>query len=335
MELRSIGSLSVSAVGLGCNQLATAACPSPTAERVVGEALEAGITFFDTSDEYGRDYLDVASDAGWGASEEVLGRALQAHRDQVTIATKFGPPGPLDSPNLGEWKWLPRSEAGARGIRLAVEESLRRLQTDRIDLYQLHFPDFRFGLDETLGTLDDLVRAGKVREIGSANFDGALLKEADATARAGGHRPFASSQNELNILRRAALDAVLPACEELGLSFIPYFPLASGILTGKYRRGEPPPAGSRMADQLDDATRRRLLTERQFNRVEALEAYAADHGRSLIELAFAWLLGRPAVATVIAGASKPGQPAANAQASTWRLSAAEIAEVATLVAAAG
>jgi aryl-alcohol dehydrogenase-like predicted oxidoreductase len=331
MEHRRVGGLSVSVVGLGCNQLGTAACDEAVAEGVVHEALDAGITYFDTSDEYGRDYADPSNAGGWGRSEEILGRTLRDHRDEVVIATKFGPFGPFGDPTVGDLVYAERSEAGARGIGIAVEESLRRLQTDRIDLYQLHFPDHRFPIEETLGALDELVRAGKVREIGTSNFSGDELRAAHVAASSHGFRPFASMQGHLNLLRRAALDDVLPVCDELGVAFIPYFPLASGVLTGKYRRGMPPPAGTRLVDQFDDATRARLLSDRLYTRLEALEAYAKDHGRTLLELALGWLLGLPSVATVIAGAAKPGQAAANAQAGDWRLSPEQVAEVTEIV----
>lgn len=324
----------MSVVGLGCNQLGTAACDAPTAERVVRQAFDAGINLFDTSDEYGRDYANPSNSEGWGRSEEILGRALRGVRDDVVIATKFGPFGPLEHPGLGDLMGQPRSEAGRRGIVIAVEESLRRLGTDRIDLYQLHFPDPRFPIDETLAALDALVAAGKVREIGTSNFSGAELRAAHHVAHEQALRPFASMQGELNLMRRAALDDVMPACEELGVAFIPYFPLASGVLTGKYHRGEAPPPGARLADQVDDALRARLLSERTFARLDALSAFADDHGHSLLELAFAWLLGHPAVASVIAGASKPGQPKANAAAAGWKLSREEVEQVTRAVEAA-
>jgi aryl-alcohol dehydrogenase-like predicted oxidoreductase len=306
-----------------------------TAERVVAEAFEAGITFFDTSDEYGRDYANPSDVTGWGRSEEILGRALRPHRDDVVIATKFGPVGPVANPMVGDLSRGERSEAGARGISIAVEESLTRLQTDRLDLYQLHFPDPRFPIEETLGALGELVGAGKVREIGTANFSGQQLRDADEVARRHGFRPFATTQSELNVLRRNALAEVMPACEELGIGFIPYYPLASGVLSGKYRRGDDPPAGTRMADQVDAATRARILSDRLFARLEALQDYAASHGRTALELAFGWLLGWPAVPTVIAGAAKPGQASANAQAGDWQLTPDQVAEVTDLLAELG
>jgi aryl-alcohol dehydrogenase-like predicted oxidoreductase len=335
MDQRRIGDISVSVVGLGCNQLGTAACEAATGGQVVHEALEAGITYFDTSDEYGRDYANPNSDAGWGRSEEVLGQALRHHRDSVVIATKFGPFGPLGDPHTPQYINDERSHASAAGITIAVEESLRRLNTDRIDLYQLHFSDPRFEVSETLGALDALVKAGKVREIGTSNFTGPQLRNAHEVAVELGLRPFASNQGQLNIIRRAELDDSMPVCDELNLAFIPYYPLASGVLTGKYRRGAQPAAGTRLADQVDDSTRARMLSDRLFTRLEALEGYATARGHSLLELAFAWLLGLPAVPSVIAGAARPGQAAANAKAAQWRLTPAEVAEVTALAASAG
>lgn len=333
MEQRPLGVLSVSVVGLGCNQLGTAACDDVTGERIVREAFDAGINFFDTSDEYGRDYANPADLSGWGRSELVLGRAVRDVRDQVVLATKFGPYGPMDLAAVG--KLEPRSRADARGVRLAVEECLGRLGTDRIDLFQLHAPDPGVPLEETFGALDDLVAEGKVIEVGCANFDAAGLTAAAELATAGGHRPFASTQSALNLLSRRALDDVVPACERLGMAFIPYFPLASGVLTGKYRRGEPAAPGTRIADQLSDDLQQRMLSEKAFDRVDALGTWARDHGHTLLELAFAWLFGQPSVATVIAGAAKPGQAASNAAAAGWVLTPAEVAEVTAVVAAVG
>jgi aryl-alcohol dehydrogenase-like predicted oxidoreductase len=335
MDTRQLGELQVSVVGLGCNQLGTKACDDATAERIVLEALDAGITFFDTSDEYGRDYADPTNDDGWGRSEMVLGRALSRHRDDVVIASKFGPFRSMDNPARGDLVDEERSEAGLRGLTIAVEESLRRLGTDYIDLYQLHFFDPRFPIEETLGGLDELVRAGKVREIGTCNFSGNQLRASQEAAERRSLRPFASMQAQLNVLRRGALDDVLPVCDELALAFIPYYPLASGVLTGKYRKGMPPPVGARLTEQVDDDTRAKILSDRTFARVEALEAYAQDHGRSLLELAFGWLLGLPSVATVIAGASKPGQASANSLAGDWRLTPQQVDEVTQIAAEAG
>ena len=310
MEQRRIGSLHASVVGLGCNQFGTKSCDEDTSTQVIGEALDAGITYFDTADEYGAAYFDPDDPSGWGRSEEILGAALRSRRDEVVIATKFGvhPHGDAE-----------RGGASARWARRAVEDSLRRLGTDRIDLYQLHFPDPSVPVDETLAALDELVTAGKVREIGCCNFSAAQLEEAADVAVAAGHHPFVSLQSALNLFQRGALDDVLPACERLGVAFIPYYPLASGMLTGKYRRGEPIPDNTRLSEQVTEDARARLFSDRTFARLEALEAFAQARGHTLLELAFAWLLAQPSVATVIAGAAKPGQAAANAGAAGWHL----------------
>jgi aryl-alcohol dehydrogenase-like predicted oxidoreductase len=311
-------------VGLGCNQFGTKACDEPTSRRIVDEAIESGIDYFDTADEYGSNYFDPTDPEGWGRSEEILGRALAGRRDDVVIASKFGA-----RPHGGDEG---RGGNRARWARQAVEESLRRLDTDRIDLYQVHFPDAAVPIEETLGALDELVRAGKVREIGCCNFSGAMLRAAAGAADRFGHRRFASAQNALNLFSRGALDDVLPACADLGMAFVPYYPLASGMLTGKYRRGAPPPTGTRLTDQVDDATRGRVFSERAYARLEALERYSVERGHTLLELAFAWLLAQPTLATVIAGAARPGQAAANAAASGWRLTADEATEATRIVA---
>ena len=322
MEHRSIGRLSVSVIGLGCNQLGTAFCDESLSARIVNEALDAGITYFDTADEYGSNYADPDDPGGWGRSEEYLGRALRSRRDEVVIGSKFGvhPHGDAE-----------RGGASRRWATLAVEASLRRLGTDRIDLYQLHFPDPDVPIEETLGALDELVAQGKVREIGCSNLSAGALDEAAAAAARMGVRPFASTQGPLNLLQRATLDDVVPACERLGMTFIPYYPLASGMLTGKYRRGRDLPEGTRLSDQVTEEARRRIFTDRTFDRLEALEAYAAESGHTLLQLAFSWLLGHPNVATVIAGAAKPGQASANAAASEWRLTPEQVAEITKVV----
>jgi aryl-alcohol dehydrogenase-like predicted oxidoreductase len=335
MEQRTIGSLSVSVVGLGCNQLGTKACDDRTSLDVVGAALDQGITLFDTSDEYGRDYTDASSLEGWGRSEELLGQAVRSRRDEVVIASKFGPVGPVGADGLDATgvDHL-RSRASAEGVRTAVEESLARLGTDRIDLYQLHFPDPRTPIEETLAVLDELVKEGKVREIGCANFDGAALRAAADAADGLGVGRFASVQDQYNLFARRALDDTLPDCDELGVAFLPYYPLASGVLTGKYRRGETPPPGTRLRDQVGDDVRSKMLSDRTFTRLEALAAYAEGAGHTLLELAFAWLLGQPSIASVIAGASKPEQVATNAAAGGWQLTPEQVSEVTTLVATA-
>jgi aryl-alcohol dehydrogenase-like predicted oxidoreductase len=322
MEHRAIGGLSVSVVGLGCNQLGTKACEEQTAVHVVREALDAGITLFDTADEYGSNYADPSDSEGWGRSEEILGKALGSDRDQVVIASKFG---------IRRHGHPEQGGGSARWARTAIDDSLSRLGTDYIDLYQLHYPDPDVPIEETLGALDEIAAEGKVREIGCCNMTGAQLSQAIAAARDGGLRSFVSSQNLLNLFQRAAETEVLPACDELGLAFLPYYPLASGMLTGKYRRGEPVPTGSRFSDQVSEEARQRLLSDRTFSRLEALEAYAQRRDHSLLELAFAWLLGHPSVASVIAGAARDGQASSNAASGGWALTPDEVSEVTRLV----
>lgn len=296
MDTRRIGSLEVSVVGLGCNNFGRRIDEGRTRE-VVEAALDEGITLFDTADNYGD-----------GKSEEFLGRILQGRRERVVLATKFGGM----RPDLGR-------EGGASPayVREAVEASLRRLQTDRIDLYQLHVPDAETPIADTLGALDELVREGKVREIGCSNFDAGQLREADEVAAAGGGARFASVQNELSLLERADLDDTLPEAARLGLAYLPYFPLASGLLSGKYRRGEAPPAGTRIAGW-DAGDTEEALSDATFDRIERLTAFAEGRGRSLLDLAFAWLLAQGPVASVIAGATSAAQVRANVAAGSWR-----------------
>jgi aryl-alcohol dehydrogenase-like predicted oxidoreductase len=300
METRKIGSLDATVVGLGCNNFGRRLDEEGT-RRVVDAALDAGVTFFDTADIYGAT-----------KSEEFLGRILKGRRDQVVLATKFG--HELDAEHQG---------AHPDYVRQACEDSLRRLQTDHIDLYQLHRPDPSVPIADTLGALNELVQAGKVREIGCSNFSAAQLDEAEAGAN--GAR-FVSVQNEYSLLKREPEAEVLPACERLGVAFIPYFPLASGLLTGKYRKGQPAPEGTRIQAGSDQ------LNEANLDRVEALIAFAEGRGRTILELAFGWLLAHDAVASVIAGATKPDQIRANATAAGWRLTAEERAEVDRLLA---
>lgn len=296
MDTRPIGSLRVSVVGLGCNNFGTKLDEHASVE-VVHAALDAGITLFDTADIYGK-----------GRSEEFIGRALGARssaRDQVVLASKFGMP--MDDTRRGS-----RPEY----IRRAIEDSLRRLRTDRIDLYQVHEYDESVPIADVLGALDELVRAGKVREIGCSNFTAAQIRDADATAGSRGTARFVSVQNEYSLLQREAERDVLGDCERLGIAFVPYYPLAAGLLTGKYRLGEEPPAGSKIARKggFNDVQQGRLA------RVEELRTFAESRGHTLLELAFSWLLTKPVVASVIAGATTPAQVAANVQAAGWQLS---------------
>jgi aryl-alcohol dehydrogenase-like predicted oxidoreductase len=283
--------LTVSAVGLGCNNFGRRLDRAGT-RAVIDAALDAGITFFDTADVYGGD----------GASERLIGEALAGRRDRVVLATKFGMAMSGDS---GQ----PR---GSRAYaRRALDASLERLRTDHVDLLYSHEPDGVTPLAETLGALAELADEGRIRAFGVSNLDAAQLREAAAV----GDPRLAALQNEYSLLERDAERELLPLCRRHGIGFVPYFPLARGMLTGKFRRGEPPPAGSRMADRPD------LLTAAVFDRLEALEAFASERGHTLLELAFAGLAAQPGVASVIAGAMSPEQVAANAAAGAWELSA--------------
>jgi len=303
MDTRRIGSLEVSAVGLGCNNFGTRLDYFATAA-VVETALDAGITFFDTADVYGA-----------GRSEEFLGSVLAPHRARVVIATKFG----MD---MGGG----RKGAKPEYVRRAVEDSLRRLKIERIDLYQLHRPDPETPLEQTLAVLDELVTSGKVREVGCSYFTADQLHAAQAAAGHGAK--FASVQNEFSLLNREPERGVLEECGRQSMAFLPYYPLASGVLSGKYRPGAPTPRDTRLASNSDWA--RRFLTERNLAVADALGRYAASRGHTLLELAVSWLLSRPAVASVIAGASSPAQVRANAAAGSWRMTPSELAEIDTL-----
>jgi len=307
METRRIGSLDVSVVGLGCNNFGGRLDAEQTAS-VVDASLDAGINFLDTADIYGKTQ-----------SEEYLGRALRGRRDRVVLATKFG--AKVDDERNGA-----RPEYVVR----ACEDSLRRLDTDYIDLYQLHTPDDTVPIADTLGALDELVKAGKVREIGCSNFSPAQLREAEAAVRPGGAR-FVSVQNEYSLIHREPEQGVLDECARLGIAFIPYFPLASGLLTGKYRRGQPVPEGTRLTEERFAGTR----SEQNLELVERLVAFAEARGHTLLELAFSWLLTRPTVGSVIAGATKPGQVRGNAAAAGWRLSSEDLAELDGILPGAG
>ena len=303
MDTRRIGSLEVSVIGLGTNNfgffMEESAVPP-----VVDAALEAGITFFDTADSY----LE---------SEPRLAKALGKRRDGIVLATKFG--SPVDGGTGG---------AAPEYVRAAVERSLTRLDTDRIDLYQLHRPDPETPIADTLGVLADLVVEGKVREIGCSNFSAAQLREAEAAARPGGAR-FLSVQNQWSLVKREDEADAVPECERLGLGYRPYFPLASGLLSGKYSRGADAPAGTRLGNFGGDGGG--LLTDRNFDIVDAVSAWAADRGHTVLELALAWLAAQPVVASVIAGATRPEQVRANVAAAAWHLTPDEVAEVDALV----
>jgi len=301
MDTRTIGSLTVSVVGLGCNNFGMRIGRKETGA-VVDAALDAGITLFDTADIY-----------GGTKSEEYLGAALGTRRDDIVLATKFGVP--YEGHEGG---------ASAAYIRTAVEDSLRRLGTDRIDLYQQHTPDKKTPMAETVGALAELVAEGKVREFGCSNFDGTMLEEAQS-AVADGAPGFVSVQNHYNVLYRESEDEVLPFCDRTGTAFLPFFPLASGLLSGKYRAGEEIPEGTRMAAWGERA--KNELTPERLATVAALDALARSEGHTVLELAFGWLLSHGAVASVIAGATKPEQITANVAAGKWQPSAAVLAEV--------
>jgi len=311
MEQRRLGKsgLFVSAVGIGCNNFGGRVDQAGT-QQVVDAALDHGINFFDTADVYGE-----------LRSEVMLGQALGGRRTDVVIASKFGMPTGKTPQDKG---------ASRHYILRAVEASLRRLGTDYIDLYQIHAPDPHTPLAETLGALSDLVTAGKVRYIGHSNFSGWRIADAHWHARADGHNEFVTAQNHYSLLERGVRHDVLPACERFEVGMLPYFPLASGLLTGKYRRDEPPPQGSRLARV--ERLANRSLTERNFATVDRLRGFAEANGRNVLELAFCWLLSQPVISSVIAGATSAEQVAANVEAAaTWRLTTAEMQEVAQLL----
>jgi len=305
MPIRQIGSLDVSLVGLGSNNFGSRTDGALSAQ-VVEAALDAGINFFDTADIY-----------GGTRSEEILGRALGKYRRDVVVATKFGMA--VDGERKG---------AAPAYAKRALEDSLRRLGTDYIDLYQLHRPDPETPIAATLGALAELVAEGKVREIGCSNFSARQLEEAEAAAAAGAPR-FVSVQNEYSLLHREPERDVLAQCERLGIAFIPFYPLKAGLLSGKYRRGEPPPAGTRLAG-MESKRRAELLNDSDLEVVEALRRFAQERGHTIVELAIAWLAAKPAVASVIAGATRPDQVRANVQAAEWVLTDLELAQVDTI-----
>lgn len=299
MQTRKVGSLQVSVVGLGCNNFGWRIDAEASA-KVIDTAIESGVTFFDTADRYGK-----------GQSEDFLGRALGKRRDQIILATKFG-------------MEMEKGQQGAspKYVLEAVDASLRRLRTDRIDLYQLHQPDPKTPITDTLGALDELVRAGKVREIGCSNFSVAQIRE--ATDASQGRAQFVSVQNEFSLFHREPeTNGVLPECERRRLAFLPYFPLASGLLTGKYREGKKLPEGSRAADGWGP----KVFTEQNLAIVELLIEFAESKGHTILELAFSWLLSHKPVASVIAGASKPEQVRANTKAADWQLAADDLAQI--------
>ncbi len=306
MEYRTLGrsGLQVSVVGLGCNNFGGRVDAAGTAA-VIDKCIDMGITLFDTADIYGR-----------GKSEEFMGPALKPHRRNIVIATKA-------AANMGEgpyWSGLSR-----KYLMEAVDDSLRRLQTDYIDLYQVHFPDAKTPVEETLAALDDIVKSGKVRYIGCSNFSGWQVVEADWIARTEHLNRFVSAQNEHSLLNRGVETELAPACLKYGLGLLPYFPLASGFLTGKYHKDEQQPEGARLSGSSPMAGR--ILSDANYEMLTKLETFADEHGHTMIELAFSWLASKPYVASVIAGATRPEQVEQNAKSADWKLTEEEFKEI--------
>ncbi len=308
MEYQHLGNsgLQVSVVGLGCNNFGRRCDQSQTAA-VVHAALDAGITLFDTADMYGPG----------GLSEEYLGAALQGHRHEAVIASKFGMS--MDDDDIY------MRGASRRYIMEAVEASLRHLGTDHLDLYQIHVPDPATPLEETLRALDDLVTSGKVRYLGNSNFAGWQIASADWTARSAGIHRFITAQNEYSLMDRSIEAEVIPAAGEFGLSILPYFPLAGGLLTGKYVKGESGPEGARLSGDAPGAARFRSAAN--VEKAEKLRTLAEEAGHTLLELAISWLANQPAVGSVISGATTPEQVRANALAAAWRMSDEELTAI--------
>lgn len=313
MEMRKLGKFAVSVVGLGCNNFGMRLDEEKTSD-VVNAAIDQGINLFDTADVYGATL-----------SERFLGAALKGRRDDVVIATKFG--NKLSEKIGDELKPIEDSGGGSkRWIMKAVEDSLKRLGTDRIDLYQFHFPAGDVPFEETLEALNDIVEQGKVVEIGCSNFSGEQIDETMKISADKGWPAWASAQNHYNLLNREVEAEVLPACERHGLGMLPYFPLASGLLTGKYLRGEEPPDGTRLS-AVPEERRSRIFSDRNFDIVEKLTAFAQEREHSILDLAISWTAARPAIASVIAGATKPEQVKANVDAVGWKLTDDEITEI--------
>ena len=310
MEYRNLGNsgLLVSVVGLGCNNFRMRIQQDETTD-VVNKSLDLGINLFDTADVYG----------GHGTSETYLAVALGDRRHDVVIASKFGMP-------MGE---DPYTSGGSRKyIMQAVEDSLRRLNTDYIDLYQMHRPDAATPIEETMRALDDLVKSGEVRYIGHSNFSGWQTAEAAVLAQQHNLTPFISAQNEYSLLRRTVEHELVPACGHFGVGILPFFPLASGFLTGKYRPGQDAPEGTRLsAGRFGE----RYLSDANFELLGKLESYAEDNGHTVLELAMSWLASQPEIGSVIAGATKPEQVESNASAADWKMSVDQIDEVRELL----
>jgi len=307
MRYRQLGDsgLTVSVVGLGCNNFARRIDLDAT-RKVIDAAIDEGITLFDTADSY-------------GDSEAFIGECLQGRRGDVVLATKFG--NDLHGRVGADWG----ARNSRRYIRKAVESSLQRLRTDWIDLYQLHFLDGKTPMAEVLAALQELVQEGKVRYIGSSNMAGWQIADAEWIARTSSATRFISAQNHYSLLERAVEKDVVPACEQYGIGLLPYFPLANGLLTGKYRRGQAAPEGTRLASVPD------RLKQESFDTIEALEKYAAERGRSLLDVAIGALAAKPAVGSVIAGATKPEQVRANAAAGEWEPTSQDMLDLAVVL----
>jgi aryl-alcohol dehydrogenase-like predicted oxidoreductase len=306
LQHRTLGAsgIEVPVVGIGCNNFG-GRIDEQRSESVILAALDEGVGFFDTADIY-----------GGGRSEEIIGRALGARRDEALIATKFGGPMGSDDQSGGSRRWITQ----------AVEHSLRRLRTDHVDLYQHHFFDDATPLAETLSALNDLIRDGKVRAIGCSNYSGVQIEQAHAIAEEHGWAFYVTAQNQYSLLDRVEVEqSVTPACSRLGLGILPYFPLANGLLTGKYRRGEKPPTGTRLGGNTKRAGE--LMTDANFDIIEALANFAHERGIGLIDVAIGGLAAMPQVVSVIAGATTPEQVAANAQAGRWTPTAADVEEI--------
>jgi aryl-alcohol dehydrogenase-like predicted oxidoreductase len=305
MEYHRLGNsgLKVSVVGLGTNNFGGRTDESAS-RRVIDAAIDADINLFDTADVYGA-----------GKSEEIIGRGIKGRRDAVVIATKF-------RASMGDG---PNNEGGSRGyIRRALEASLRRLQTEYIDLYQMHSPDPETPIEETLGTLNDLIREGKVRYIGSSNFKGWQIADAAGVAHEHHWNPFISAQNHYSLAEREIEREVIPACSHYGVGMLPYFPLEAGLLTGKYRRGEAAPSGTRLASS---PAAGRFLTDAKFDLAERLERFASERGITMLHVAIGGLAAQPQVASVMAGATKPEQISANVEAGSWKPTSDDLAEL--------
>lgn len=311
MTYRPLGrsGLMVSAVGIGCNAFSRRV-DLDGVRAILDAAQDTGVTLLDTADVYGIEP---------GASEELMGQALQSRRDDFVVATKFG----------ADMQGTNGADHGVRGsrryVRRAVEASLRRLRTDHLDLYQIHVPDAVTPVAETLGALTELVAEGKVRYVGCSNFSGWQVADAAWTAETRGLEPFVSAQNRYSLLDRSLEREVVPACERFGLGVLPFFPLEYGLLTGKYRRGQDAPDGSRAAL---DPTRAQWLAEADWDRIEALESYAAARDLEVLDVAIAGLAAQPGVASVISGATRPEQVRRNAAALAWQPTPTDLAELA-------